>query len=71
MLFHPELLGQKPTPENRSRTPEFPSHHPNEERPEISTPQKNLPLESMLLWKELEKSQQMKLWLYHPFCHTK
>ena len=28
----------EPTPESTSRTPESSSHHPNEERPEISTP---------------------------------
>ena len=29
----------EPTPENRPSTPEFSSHHPTEERPEISSPQ--------------------------------
>ena len=35
----PRTPRSEPTPESRSRTPESSSHHPNEERPEISTPQ--------------------------------
>ena len=37
-LVPPRTPRSEPTPESRSRTPESSSHHPNEERPEISTP---------------------------------
>ena len=35
----PRTPRTEPTPESRSKTPEFSSHHPNEERPENSIPQ--------------------------------
>ena len=51
------------TPESRSRTSESSSHHPNEERPEISTPHSR---PSLNITSEREKSQHMKPELYHP-----